>query len=348
MRKLADVPLLPTFPLAIGAFLLATLCCLVPDFGLTVAWGWFGFLARVVPEVAVNWGGVFTAVACLGVLAVGLQVFLRWFFAHLQRPAGESDGAERRWAWRWTASLLVLTILLFVAGIAAVGIAHQTAWLLTSPEPLFGGGMGELSARHRSENNLRQIGRAADAHWSKVGSLPPGGVFDAQGRGLHGWQTLLLPYLGEDALYQRIRHDLSWGHPDNRPAFETAVPVYQNLWAKAERDAAGYALTHYAGNVRVLGGGAPLTLARFPDGTSNTLLAGESAGAYKPWGHPRNWRDPALGLNTTPDGFGSPTKRGASFVFADGSVRFLTNDVSPRVLRALSTPDGGEEIPPDF
>ena len=35
-------------------------------------------------------------------------------------------------------------------------------------------------------------------------------------------------------------------------------------------------------------------------------MAGEVAGDFKPWGDPTNWRDPALGINRSPEGFGGP------------------------------------------
>jgi len=34
-------------------------------------------------------------------------------------------------------------------------------------------------------------------------------------------------------------------------------------------------------------------------------------------------------------------------MFADGRVRFIVNDIEPRVLDALSTPAGGENISAD-
>jgi hypothetical protein len=33
---------------------------------------------------------------------------------------------------------------------------------------------------------------------------------------------------------------------------------------------------------------------------------------------------------------------------ADGSVCFISKDISPAVLKALSTPDGGEPLPEDY
>ena len=58
---------------------------------------------------------------------------------------------------------------------------------------------------------------------------------------------------------------------------------------------------------------------------------------FKPWGHPANWRDPAKGLNQSPEGFGGPFPGGANILFADGSVRFIKNTINPTVFRALAT-----------
>ena len=51
-------------------------------------------------------------------------------------------------------------------------------------------------------------------------------------------------------------------------------------------------------------------------------MAGEVWAGYKPWGHPTNWRDPAKGIHTTADSFGSPSQPDyVQFLMADGSVR---------------------------
>jgi prepilin-type processing-associated H-X9-DG protein len=319
------------------------------DFLLNLTFGWAVFLYRVAPQVTVSWTGVLTAALCLLGLTFGLQQFLRWVRAAVRRPT-EGDGPPPApWQFRWTAAILGVVVLMFVAGVAAVGISHQTAWLLTSPEPLVEGGMRRTIGRIESANKLRQIGIAANSHHESFGHFPPGGTFDSQGRMLHGWQTFLLPYLERDYLYERIDLKLPWNHPANTEVCQTILPCYQYDYGTPEqKDAAGFALSHYAGNVRVLGGDVPLAIKDIPDGTANTILAGEAAGNYKPWGYPANWRDPALGLNTTPDDFGNPRRGPVNFAFADGSVRSLDANISPEVLKALSTPAGGEKLPESY
>ena len=124
--------------------------------------------------------------------------------------------------------------------------------------------------------------------------------------------------------------------------------VYLRPGIDREKDAAGYALSHYAGNAAVLGGErAAEPAGTLSDGSSNTIMAGEVVSNFKPWGDPTNWRDLALGINRTPSGFGSPAPGGANFLMVDGSVRFLKDKIDLRVLKALSTPAGGEKVSSD-
>ena len=78
-----------------------------------------------------------------------------------------------------------------------------------------------------------------------------------------------------------------------------------------------------------------------------TNAFGEVNANFSPWGRPMNVRDPARGINRGPYGFGgAPGSGGAHFAMADGSVRFVSEKISPAVLKALATPNGGEEIDP--
>ena len=84
------------------------------------------------------------------------------------------------------------------------------------------------------------------------------------------------------------------------------------------------------------------------DGTSNTVFCGEVRERFRPWGHPANWRDPAAGINQSPEGFGSPVADGCLFLMGDGTVRLVNKNIAPNMLKALATPDGGEDVPNDW
>ena len=343
--------------LLIGAVPLALFgltCCglgLPIEVAFVVVTGWGFFAYRVFPQVRIDWGGVVLALVCFTGFVAGLHVFLRWLYAAI--PASENvvstSAGTTPWPLRRTVSISVLVWLLFCAGIGATGVAHQVSWLWNSPEPLVEGGSRLPARRTQSVNNLRQLGLAAlgYANASPAG-LPPGATFTKYGEALHSWQTLLLPGLDAIDLYQQIDLSVPWNNPRNAPLFKTDFWPLWNPGCHETQDTAGYALSHYSGNVHVIGGDRSLALNEITDGASTTILAGEVAGAFLPWGQPGNWRDPAKGINRSPDGFGGPFPGGANFVLADGSVKFIKNGIDPKVLKALGTPRGGETLPPDY
>jgi hypothetical protein len=312
--------------------------------------GWTMFLYRVIPAMTVDWAGLATALLCLTALAVGLHYICGWIHQQIVRAKYPDQIETARWRPRWTFALLALVVLMFVAGIAAVGMTHQSYWLATAPEPLTESSFGVRVGRTQSRNNLKQVGLGVQFYDQAFRQLPPGVIFDSQGRALHGWQTLILPFIEENNVFKQIKHELPWSHADNRLAFQTMIPEYLNPNARENTSPDGYGLSHYAGNVHVLGTNAPLRIATdFPSGTSKTILAGEARGNFGPWGHPTSWRDPGLGINKSPDGFGNPGDEvSASLLMVDGSVRTVMASISPEVLKALAMPSGGSKIPDDW
>jgi Protein of unknown function (DUF1559) len=225
-----------------------------------------------------------------------------------------------------------------------VAVTHQAIWLARVDEPWMTI-YPSVVERTVSTNNLKQMVLAAHNYHDMHEHLPPGGTFDVHGRGLHGWQTHLLPFIEQAALYNRIDFAEPWNSARNLPAMQQEIPIYLQPSVRAAHGD-GPAVSHYAGNVHVLGPRA-MAIKDITDGPSNTILAGEAAGNYRPWGYPANWRDPATGLNRDPGGFGRPVGGFVVFVFADGSTRVIADTVSPDVLRALATPTGGEPVPAD-
>jgi prepilin-type processing-associated H-X9-DG protein len=89
------------------------------------------------------------------------------------------------------------------------------------------------------------------------------------------------------------------------------------------------------------------------DGMSTTMVVIETARDHGPWtaGGPSSVRvvDPAtrpyIGRNRP---FGGYHPGGANAAFADGSVRFIRETIDPRIVEAIATIAGGEELPPDW
>lgn len=281
---------------------------------LTLAFGWPWYLRKVLPNVHPDPIAIATAVACLLGVIFGLHRFLGWLYAARGTPP-----EVRRWPWKWTLQSVGLVVLMFVAGVAMTGIVHQTTWVVRSPEPLTKGSMRYVVARYQSANNLKFIGVASDHYASANTDRLPRSQFDAGGRGHHSWQTVLLPYIEQDTLYRRIDMSKPWTHPSNATAMSFDVETFRNPTVQHER-VNGYGASHYAGNYEVVLSDTPRSFNSFPLGSSNTILAGEVSSNFQAWGDPLNARDPRLGANGHPNGFGSPNGR-PQFLMLDGSVR---------------------------
>ena len=99
-----------------------------------LVFGWIGFLVDIVEMAEVNLVLLIEGAIVLAVLAVGGHWFARWLYSALVPAATEP------WQARWTAGGLGLVLLLFVAGIATIGLSHQTAWLFMRTDPIISDG----------------------------------------------------------------------------------------------------------------------------------------------------------------------------------------------------------------
>jgi hypothetical protein len=159
--------------LGIGAVLVFLACIgAVPPpviFAFHLLIGWIGFLTRVVPLMHVNGAGAASAIVCLaGVLLLG-HAMARWFW----RDGGLAARHGTPWKLKWTAAGVAVIVLLFVAGIGATGVTHQSVWLAKSDRPMFMSWGNQNAQRFRCASNMRVIGEAiqlyADQH---AGQLP--------------------------------------------------------------------------------------------------------------------------------------------------------------------------------
>lgn len=80
--------------------------------------------------------------------------------------------------------------------------------------------------RSTCQNYLKQIGLALHNYHDEYGSFPPAYTVDAEGKPLHSWRTLLLPFVEEPQLYQTIDLTKPWDDPANAEAFAATPPIY--------------------------------------------------------------------------------------------------------------------------
>src|SRR6478672_613361 len=85
---------------------------------------------------------------------------------------------------------------------------------------------GESARRAQCSNNLKQIAIALHLYVDAYGALPPAHTVDAEGKPLHSWRTLILPFAEQEPLYQKIDLSKPWADPANKVAFDAVPPGY--------------------------------------------------------------------------------------------------------------------------
>lgn len=193
------------------------------------------------------------------------------------------------------------------------------------------------------------------------GRLPPAVLCDGQGRPLHSWRVLILPYLEQDNLYRQFRLGEPWDSPHNLSLLPFMPKVYALPPGLPVGVQAGSSCTFcqaFTGRGTAFEGTRGLHLRDdFPDGTADTVLLAE-AGEAVPWTKPADLLYaaerplPPLGGVFTGQGrfslFGPNRIRGFHVACADGSVRFVTSAVGEATLRNAITRNDGRPLGPDW
>lgn len=183
----------------------------------------------------------------------------------------------------------------------------------------------DSSRQRQCQNNLKQIGLALHSYHDAWGSFPPAYTVDANGQRLHSWRVLILPYLGQTALYNSIDLTQPWDSPANARHL-AAMPHEFGCPADAVR---GSTLTNYVavvGDKCVFRGQEPVSIREITDGTSNTILVGEVAGANIPWMKPDDRGIEMFAVGVKGGGFSSKHYLCVHFLMCDGSVGSMTNN----------------------
>ncbi len=300
------------------------------EIGMDLTFGWIAFLWRVLPSVRIQWDGVAIFTGASITLILILHSFLSWLTTATANPESTPKPC---WRWKWTIALTAGIMAIFVAGISVVGVTHQSYWLATSKESLYGPDVPPYF-RGLSENNLKQQALAIHNRVSTYKTFPSHWKTD---KPRHSWVVDILPFL---PYMDETDHQLPWDHPKNIKYFRAILPPLLNPQFRTPplRDSNGLGLNHYAGNTHLFDRTDHFTFDEAAEGgTSKTLMFGEVNAQFVPWGKPENSRDPQAGIGA-PEGFGGANPQGANFAMLDGSVRLIRKDIDPKVLSALSKP----------
>jgi hypothetical protein len=195
-------------------------------------------------------------------------------------------------------------------------------------------------------NNLRNLALALQEYETKKGHFPPPYTTDANGKPLHSWRTLILPYLEQAPIFGAIHLDEPWDSPTNRRVTQIKLDIFRC----PEDTAAAPNETSYVavvGSDTVWNTTKPVGLNDIKDGLATTILLVEMKHSGIAWAEPRD-----LDLDHLPPGYDkkkllellSNHPGYVNVAFANGSVVSLPVNLSPAEFDAMLTKSGGEPV----
>jgi hypothetical protein len=205
----------------------------------------------------------------------------------------------------------------------------------------------EAARRSQCNNNLKQIAIAFHNYHAVHNTFPPAYIPGKNGRPMHSWRVLILPFMEQQALYQQYNFNEPWDSPQNQLVTSTVIPTYKCPSAPGGPTEANYMVITGPGTL--FEGAAACPMAKITDGTSNTILVVEVGGTGVNWAEPRDLDASKFSPPFSPprpDAPGSYHAGGLNVALGDGSTRFLSNSIDPATVRGLTTRAGGEQIQP--
>jgi hypothetical protein len=287
-----------------------------------------GFISALAADARGQIAWVFRPFVFGYILFVGFVCFLGLIFSH--RRADRVEHSSHRIA---LCSLLFLGLLIY-AKLPRVPVARDAA------------------RQSQCRNNLRQIGLSFENFEDLHGLRPR----SAGGDPPVSWRVQMLPFVDGQRLFDQYDQTVAWDHAKNEPVarqqFKPLLcPSDPQITDGRQRVCTGYVMITGKGTVSP--GDRVIRRSDFKDGASNTAVVVEAAGLKVVWTEPRDFsvdRQP-IGINlkgqkpTESPGMMSSYHRGGGYMLmGDGTVIFVNENIDPRVLRALTTIDGGEKV----
>lgn len=215
----------------------------------------------------------------------------------------------------------------------------------------------EALKRSQCINNIKQIMLAMHNYHDTNRGFPPAYTVDKNGRPLHSWRVLILPFVEQNVIFAQVYLNEPYDSPRNLAAFNNPVSegvkvAHSPDFFFCPSDAMNRTETNYAmvlGSRTISDGPNSVRLREITDGASNTIAVVETRGTGIRWYEPRDLRvgNMSFTINDPKQaGIASRHPGGANVGLVDGNVRLLGGDTSPKTVEAMTTINGGEKQTP--
>jgi len=190
-------------------------------------------------------------------------------------------------------------------------------------------------------NQCRQIALAFLNYESANGHFPPAYIADENGKPMHSWRVLILPFMEQQALYDLYDMDEPWDGPNNSKLHDTVVSCYRCPSATDSDVYTSYVLITGAGTGfdrdQTIGFGD------LDDGASNTILVTEIADSGFHWMKPQDITLDQFAVDSA-EAPATHHKRGRNVALFDGSVHVLSHHIRSKELRKIALIDDGKIV----
>ena len=215
--------------------------------------------------------------------------------------------------------------------------------LLAMLGPFSRRGVRGAARRVQCLNNLRQIVLATHSYENVNGHLPPAYIADDDGKPMHSWRVLLLPYLEEKALFDRYDMDEPWDGPNNSKLHDEVVSLYHCPSSDADPKYTDYVLI--TGEGTAFDGDQTIKFGDIADGLSKTIMATEIKDSKIHWMRPMDISpEEFLAVESTDDEMATNHPGIRNVALFDNSTHNISNDVDPAELKKMTTINGGEPV----
>jgi hypothetical protein len=186
----------------------------------------------------------------------------------------------------------------------------------------------KAARRIQCRNNLKQIAFALQKYHANFGCFPPAYIADENGRPMHSWRVLLLPYMEMKPFYDKYDFGEPWDGPNNSRLANQRPEVYvcpsDYHWSKPPSQTS---LVVVVGDDTPWPGHEPFSITDDGRNFLDTIQIVEVADSGISWMEPKDLNIDQMNFainDLSRPGIRSHHRGGAHALFTDGTVRFLT------------------------
>ncbi|PHS11944.1 MAG: hypothetical protein COA78_08790 [Blastopirellula sp.] len=202
-------------------------------------------------------------------------------------------------------------------------------------------GQARTAARRaHSQGNMTKIGLALHNYHDTFGSFPPAYIPDEDGKPMHSWRVLILPFIEQSNLYEQYNFDEPWDSPNNRAIAQRMPDIYRNPSsddATMKQNVTTYQAVE--GKNAGFDGSTSLKFRNFVDGTSNSVLVIENYDRPVLWTQPSDTSIQAFASGKPFNG--SPTG-GINALFGDASIHHIDQTTGSQQLKDMAIRNDGK------